>query len=192
MKLFVITSYSIHYTKLYDFELSISNRIFEVHECAAEEGLALSEEAGKEQTGPAAAASRNGIILNQATVNKLTTILYRNEYPRPLDLRFAEIKWWSFITKDGVHSGYTEDFIKMLACDPNPQRHTFRSIEKNLIDQGNEEAADAVHKQMRKWLRKQKRTRHANPVMDKFFIVITSYSIHYTKLYDMPSTCGRL
>lgn len=172
------------------FELSISNRIFEVHECAAEEGLALSEEAGKEQTGPAAAASRNGIILNQATVNKLTTILYRNEYPRPLDLRFAEIKWWSFITKDGVHSGYTEDFIKMLACDPNPQRHTFRSIEKNLIDQGNEEAADAVHKQMRKWLRKQKRTRHANPVMDKFFIV--PHLVRKVSLWFLDSVTGSM
>jgi hypothetical protein len=108
------------------------------------------------------ATKETGIVLEYAHVNTLTAILGKSPdgktrlYPKPLHLRFAEIKWWNFkpsSPKDG------EDYIQLLRGDDNLQRHTFRSIEQNLFNQGQEDAADEVHKEMRRQLREQRSRR---------------------------------
>lgn len=115
-----------------------------------------------------AKTAKTGIILQNAHVGRFTAIL-RNApvesvaagsrksngklYPKPLDLSFAEINWWKF--EPSTSNQPAEDYIQLLAGDQNVQRHIFRSIEQNLVNQGDEEAADEVHKEMRKRLRKQ-------------------------------------
>jgi hypothetical protein len=104
------------------------------------------------------ADTQGEIILRNARVEKFTAILRTSHrkrlYPNPIDLSFAEVKWWAF---DPHSPKAGDDYKRLLAGDRDLQRHTFRSVEQNLINQGYEEAADEVHKDMRKWLR-----RHAN------------------------------
>lgn len=98
-----------------------------------------------------------GIILNRATVDKISAIRTKGRCPRPIDLRFSEIRWWEFRgdPDDPSSSDFNpvEDYVHLLDGDPNKMHHTFRAIEQNLFSQGLDDAADEIHKQMRRWLR---------------------------------------
>src|SRR5207302_8497633 len=101
-----------------------------------------------------------GISLHQARVNKLSVFRTspKNErkckYPQPMDLRFSEIKWWEFQDGKKAESDDAEDYLQLLKGDPNPQRHTYSSVEQNLFNRGLDDAADKVHEAMRTWLRR--------------------------------------
>ena len=95
----------------------------------------------------------HGILLSQAQINKFSAIGSKGGYPRPIDLSFSEIKWWEFREGENPKIDEAEDYLRLLKGDPNPQRHTYSSVEQNLFNRGLDEAADAVHKAMRKWLR---------------------------------------
>jgi len=130
-----------------------------------------------------------GIVLNQATVNKLTSVINGSEYPQPIDLRYAEIKWWDFQNEDRSHSGTAYDFIKLLKGDPHLQRHTFRSIEKNLIDHGHDEDADLIHKEMRKWIRNNRPHTNSKSLLLKKIRLIP-YSIRTFFLWIWDTATG--
>ncbi|MFP4365304.1 MAG: hypothetical protein ACLFR1_15680 [Spirochaetia bacterium] len=173
------------------FELSVSNNIFthlkkEKYSGKQKKPSPLSQFLKAKEENQ----ERRGIILNQATIVKLTSIIYENQYPQPLDLRFADITWWGFQNQKGLHAGEKKDFIAMLNGDPNLQRHTFRSIERNLVNQGFEEAADEIHKEMRKWLRNQPREKSKNPVIDTLFAA--SSRLKKTALWIWDSLTGSM
>jgi hypothetical protein len=100
-----------------------------------------------------------GIILAQAQIGKLTAILgpelggksKEKRYPRPIDLSHSDINWWVFSTNGTTDSDNAEDYLQMLEGDTIRQRHTYRSIEQNLINRGHEDAADMIHREMAKW-----------------------------------------
>jgi len=111
---------------------------------------AVSEEYNPKTRG----SGKPEIILEYAHVNRLRAILRQSAdegklYPHPIDLRFAEIKWWDFDPPSSEEGKAGQDYVLLLRKNSNVQRHTFRSIEQNLFNQGQEDAADEVHKEMR-------------------------------------------
>lgn len=100
-----------------------------------------------------------GIILAQAQIGKLTAILgpelggknKEKRYPRPIDLSHSDINWWVFSTNGRTDSDNAQDYLQLLEGDTIRQRHTYRSIEQNLINRGHEDAADMIHRAMAKW-----------------------------------------
>ncbi len=95
---------------------------------------------------------KRGILLNKASVEKLS-VTVDDGFPCPIDLRFAEIKWWEFHRSGNTSCENADDYIALLAKDPNKQRHTWRAVENSLYERGYEDAADSVHKAMRSWVR---------------------------------------
>jgi len=97
-----------------------------------------------------------GIILNKARIDKLSVMISgdeKNGYPCPVDLRFAEIKWWEFEDENGLPRDTAGDYIELLSRDVNKQRDTWRAVEDSLYEHGHEDEADSVHRAMRKWVR---------------------------------------
>ena len=103
-----------------------------------------------------------GVILQRSSIGMLAVDANESGYPRPLDLRYAEIRWWEFNRRDGNSGGSrrseeAEDYISLLSDQRNEpllQRHTWRAIENNLQNWGHDTAADSVHRAMRRWLRR--------------------------------------
>ncbi|GAB4353438.1 MAG: hypothetical protein Kow006_18570 [Gammaproteobacteria bacterium] len=104
-----------------------------------------------------------GVVLRRASIDMLSVHANESGYPRPLDLRHAEIRWWEFNRRDvstgeSRRSEAAEDYIRLLTDQRNLpllQRHTWRSIENNLFNWGHEVAADEVYRAMRRWLLRQ-------------------------------------
>ncbi len=103
----------------------------------------------------------HGIILNRARVDRLSVFRTSSDnemecrYPQPIDLGFAEIKWWAFRQGEESESDKARDYKQILLGDHNKQRHTFSSIEQNLFNRGLDVEADDIHKAMRDWLQTQ-------------------------------------
>jgi len=103
----------------------------------------------------------HGIILNRARVDRLSVFRTSSDndrecrYPQPIDLGFAEIKWWAFREGEESESDKARDYKQILLGDHNKQRHTFSSIEQNLFNRGLDVEADDIHKAMRDWLQTQ-------------------------------------
>ncbi|MDJ0926898.1 MAG: pentapeptide repeat-containing protein [Gammaproteobacteria bacterium] len=104
-----------------------------------------------------------GVILQRASIGMLAVHCTEGNYPRPTDFRYAEIKWWEFNKGNGGSDNERDgdsrssdnpaDYIALLQHDKGLQRHTWRAIENNLHNWGHEDAADEVHRAMRRWLR---------------------------------------
>lgn len=98
-----------------------------------------------------------GVILKQALIGKFTAYHNSQQYPSPLDLSYAEIKWWEFCDVcDGGNKqkdiDSVEDYKQLLKGDLSKQLHTYRSIEQHLVNRGQEEGADEIHWEMQKML----------------------------------------
>lgn len=92
-----------------------------------------------------------GVLLNRATIAK-ATLTVGTGYPCPIDLRYADVRWWEFANADGHFTVDTaSNYGALLRGDPTRQRHSWQSIESNLVNSGHVETADEVHKQMRQW-----------------------------------------
>ena len=109
-----------------------------------------------------------GVILQRSTIGMLAVHAGEQGYPRPIDLRYAEVKWWEFnrhgeatANNRGAPrvSDEAQDYISLLEGDTGRQRQTYRAIENNLHNWGHEDAADEVHRAMRRWLREEIRKR---------------------------------
>jgi hypothetical protein len=97
--------------------------------------------------------ARHAILLKQATIEKVTIHHDDQKYPRPIDLRYANVNWWEFRSRDGAsNSDDVEQYKGLLNGDPNRQLHTYRSFEQNLVNRGHEDAADEIYWEMRWWL----------------------------------------
>lgn len=106
-----------------------------------------------DRTPTAEDLDRHAILLKQAKIEKLTIYHDDQQYPRPIDLRYANVNWWEFRGRDGQSgSDAVEQYKYLLEGDPNPQLHTYRSIEQNLVNRGHEDAADEIYWEMRRWL----------------------------------------
>jgi hypothetical protein len=97
--------------------------------------------------------ARHAILLKQAKIEKVTIHHDDQKYPRPIDLRYANVNWWEFRSRDGAsNSDDVEQYKGLLNGDPNRQLHTYRSFEQNLVNRGHEDAADEIYWEMRWWL----------------------------------------
>jgi hypothetical protein len=118
-------------------ELSVSVKSFEI---------------GKNQVVTTDLVEKRGIILKQAKLEKFTAFHDGVRYPAPIDLRYAEIKWWEFMRMDqqkAVASDEVEDYERLMQGDPYKHPLTYKSIEQVLVNRGDEVGADVIHWQQR-------------------------------------------
>ncbi|VAW76686.1 hypothetical protein MNBD_GAMMA15-91, partial [hydrothermal vent metagenome] len=115
----------------------------------------------------------SGIHLNKTTIEKLSVAVDEG-FPCPIDLRFADIKWWEFHRSGGTTCENADDYIALLDKDPNKQQHTWRAVENSLYERGYEDAADSVHKAMRHWVRETElqEARESNSILWKIWTQI--------------------
>ncbi|MEM9453609.1 MAG: hypothetical protein AAGF11_05490 [Myxococcota bacterium] len=97
-----------------------------------------------------------GINLGRTSIDMLTVQVHEQDYPRPISLLHADIRWWQFRHGETTSSDNADDYIQLLAGDEHKQIDTWWSVENGLQSRGMEHEADQIHKQMRRWLRSQR------------------------------------
>ena len=97
------------------------------------------------------------IVLRQACIDSLE-VVYSKEgesFPRPVDLVFAQVKYWHFHNKFDVAEvgsrdstdSYVEKYVNFLGKSPF-HRYPYLALESTLFSQGHEDEADKIYEAM--------------------------------------------
>ena len=173
LRLNVITSYSIHYTKLYDVHDTNGDAYLSLDTKSLPDGVTLTYEELYSSNG----ATTFRVYLTAVTADPDTD---HSDYPDSVELTASNQFYINVVGSDSVNLVLepdsvfgseqsilinTDEFVK-----PNSSYHDIYDISTNAT--GNETAIF------------ESGTTHYNSATG--ICVITSYSIHYTKLYECP------